>query len=338
MKILYISVHSTLEYDELRMFLSLGHEVFSLHGAYQLWQGDGKRPPIDHKIDTHLVDIAMQCSREKIHEELCAWADVIFFMHRTDWIKDNWDKMKGKKVVLRTIGQNTEHNERDIEPLRRKGLKIVRMSETEKTIPNYQGDDAIIRFYKDEDEFNNWQGNTIQIVNVSQAMFGNEKVHSRGDHMSIDVFRKIVDKLPWKIFGPDNENAENHNGGILSYEDMKNMLRFNRVFLYTGTEPSPYTLSFIEAMMCGIPIVALGMNLWNTVYTNQKTYEIPKIIINGLNGYISDSIDELRGNIDKLLNDQDLARRIGQQGRMDAIKYFGKSSISSQWKKFFETL
>lgn len=338
MNILYESVHSILEHDEIKLFLELGHKVFSLNGAYQNGQGDGKRPPLTMDINPHLQDVAMQCSRENIHQEIIDWSDIIIVMHRTDWIKNNWDKMKGKKVILRTIGQNNESNERDIEPLRKKGLLIVRMSESEKTIPNYQGEDVIIRFYKDEDEFKLYNGQTSRIVNISQAMFGNDKVHSRGDHMAIDSFKKIVDGYPWRIYGSDNEYAGENYGGILTYEDLKTMLAFNRLFLYTGTQPSPYTLSFIEALMTGIPVVALGENLWNSVYINQKTYDIPSILEVGVNGYYSDSIPQLRGWIKELLNDQDRAKEIGKKGRATAISFFGKNKIKNDWNKFLNSL
>lgn len=338
MNILFLSCHSVLEFDEIRIFQELGHTVFSLHGAYSMGQGDTKRPSLVMNNNAHLQEIAMNCSRENIHPELIEWADVIYVMHRADWIKDNWEKMKDKKIILRTIGQNSENNERDLQPLKEKGVKIVRMSPTEETIPNYQGKDALIRFNKDEDEFQGYTGQVERVVNVSQAMFGNDTVHSRGDHMNIDVFKTVTKEYPWKIFGSDNDNAGENYGGLLSYEDMKNMLRFSRVYFYTGTQPSPYTLAFIEPMMTGIPIVSIGLDLGTNVYKNQKTWEIPSIITNGVNGFISDSVAELRNYIDMLLKDHELAKKIGAAGRARAIELFGKGQRKVEWDNFLKSL
>lgn len=336
--ILYLSSHSILEYDEIKLFQELGHTVYSLHGAYSHGQGDGKRPSLPMNAPTHLHDVAMQCSRENIHPEIIAWADIIFCMHRVDWLNDNWDKMEGKKVVLRTIGQNTDSNERDIAPLRSKGLRIVRMSPTEETIVNYQGKDALIRFYKDPDEFFGYTGSVNRVVNVSQAMYGNDTVHSRGDHMNIEVFKKVMEGFDWKIYGSDNEGAGDHFGGQLSYDDMKNMFKFNGVYFYVGTQPSPYSLAFIEPFMTGIPIVSIGSNLATSVYPQQKTWEIPSIIENGVSGYVSDNIVDLRNAIMKLLNDKEHAMTISRNAVVRAKQFFGKDTIKNQWAEFFNAL
>lgn len=47
MKILYFSVHAILEYDEIRMFQSLGHTVFSLGAYYGGKASQPFRPEID---------------------------------------------------------------------------------------------------------------------------------------------------------------------------------------------------------------------------------------------------------------------------------------------------
>lgn len=59
------------------------------------------------------------------------------------------------------------------------------------------------------------------------------------------------------MFGPGNEGAP-ESGGMLSYEQMKQKMRENRAFFYTGTRITSYTLGFIEAFMTGIPIVSVS--------------------------------------------------------------------------------
>ena len=347
MNILFLSCHIVLEKDEVSLLTDLGHNVFSM-GGYQINNsGNNLRGPIPNLFqDEHLKYLSMQCSKENLHPELIEWADVILSMHNSRvevenhpqaWIANNWEKMKHKKVVWRTIGQSTKQIEECIKPFRAQGLKIVRYSPKEKYIPSFAGEDAMIRFYKDPDEYQGWTGSTNRVVNVSQAMFGGNSVHSRGDHMAIEVFKQAVEGLDWKIYGPDNENAGEHNGGLLSFDDLKNMYRFNRVYLYTGTRPASYTLGFIEAMITGMPIVSIGPEHGNAIYTDQKTFEAHEFLEDGC-GLWSDNPRELNRHLTTLLNDYDMAKEISRKAREKAIQLFGKETVSKQWEAFLKSL
>lgn len=347
MKLLYFSTHSILEFDEVKLFTELGHEVFSM-GAFQNSNlGDSMRGPIPGLYDNpELRELSHQCTKEDIHPKLVEWMDVCIMMHNPPgvkhaqpWLANNWKKMKGKPVVWRSIGQSTRQIEEGIKEFRSKGLKIVRYSPKEESIPEYQGGDAMIRFYKDPNEYTGYLGTTERIVNVSQALFGGREVKSRGDHMSLQLFNKVVTGLPWKVFGPDNENAGENNGGLLSHEDMKQMLRLNRVYFYTGTRPASYTLALIEAMMTGIPIVSVGNAAGNDVYRDQKTFEVPEILgENGVAGYWSDSPTELHDYCDFLLKNPKKALEVGTAGRVRAIELFGKANIAIAWRDFLASL
>jgi glycosyltransferase involved in cell wall biosynthesis len=94
----------------------------------------------------------------------------------------------------------------------------------------------------------------------------------------------------------------------------------------------------MEAMMTGIPIVALGPKHCNRDYPEQETYEVHEIIKDGLNGFVSDNIEELRARIKMLLENEELARTIGQAGRETAIKLFGKQVAKEGWKSFLEKI
>lgn len=351
MNILYLSCHEILEEIEIRLFTEMRHNVISLGAFLTNSVGTGKRSPIEglYKND-HLQRIGMVSSKENIHEELLTWADIVIMMHNSAplngaehpqaWLSNNWDKFKKSKkpIIWRSIGQSTKHIENSLQKFRREGLKIVRYSPKEQYIPDYVGEDVIIRFSVDPNEYQGYVGSIPQIVNISQAMFGSKNVKSRGDHMSKQIFEKVVEGFNWKIFGPDNEAAQEHNGGILPFEDLKAMLKMNRLYLYTGTRPASYTLAFIEAFATGIPIVSIGPVHGNEIY-NQKTFEVPELIgQSGIAGFWSDSVDELREYCKTLLDDHALAKRIGQQGRLRAIQFFGKDAIKSQWESFFNTL
>lgn len=347
MRILYYSAHEILEHDEIKLFTEMGHEVFSL-GVYQNSNQGILRGPVPGLYDnSHLRGVALQCSKENTHQELIDWADVIVLMHNArisvddppqPWLSGNWEKFKksGKPIVWRGIGQSNSQIEQALVPFRKEGLKIVRHSPKDDTIPGYAGMDAMIRFYKDPDEYYGYNGQNARVINLSQALFGSDKVASRGDHMCIDFFKQVVDGYDWKVFGPDNQNAGEHNGGELSFEDLKQMFRFNRVFFYTGTRPANYTLAPIEAMMTGMPIVSIGPEHGNEIYTDQKTFEMHELIGDG--GYWTDSFTQARKYLADLLTNHQLALEMGAKARARAIELFGKDKIRKDWEEFFKTL
>lgn len=345
--LLYLSTHSVLEYLEIKLFTELGFNVISL-GAYTRNEPNSLRGTVPNLYDNpELRDIALNCHQSKIDPKLLEWADVIVVMHNPPssshvqpWIADNWNNFKKSKkpVVWRSIGQSSGQVEEGLKKFRREGLKIVRYSPKEEKIPSYQGSDAMIRFYVDPQEFDGYTGATPRIVNISQALFGSKEVASRGDHMNLPEFKAIVEGLDWKVFGPDNENAGDHNGGVLGYEDMKAMLRFNRAYMYTGTRPASYTLAFMDAMMTGIPIVAVGPKMADNLY-RMDTYEVHELIgPSGIAGFWSNDIGELKQYCKTLLEDHNLAKTTGAKGRDRAIELFGKFRISLEWANFLKSL
>ena len=208
------------------------------------------------------------------------------------------------------------------------GLKIVRYSPFEWKIPSFSGADATIRFYKDPDEYKDWTGEKKQVITVSQAM------KKRDDCLKFTLFEACTRGLPRKLYGFSNEDVDKElSGGPLSYEELKQTLRENRVYFYTCTFPAPYTMGFQEAFMTGIPVVAIGSALagWGWI-------ETPYLIKNGVNGFTSDSTTELRNYVTQLLEDHELAKRISAEGRKTALELFSKEKIKAQWKTFFESL
>lgn len=334
LKLLYLSCHSIAEYDEVSLFKEIGLDVSS-HGTYANPNnpGDKKRPPIKGDYDDQFVQLCMRYGKDKLPREIIEPFDIIFSHWMPRWIENNWEVMKDKIVILRTNGQSTRDNEKWMEPYRQQGLKIVRYSPIEKTIPDYIGHDAIIRFYKDPKEWGNWNGRRERVINVTQSM------KKRGLHCGYKIFKVATSGYNRKLFGPENEDTGKLWGGLLPYEKLKQQLRDNRVYFYTGTMPSSYTLNFMEAFMTGIPIVAIGGELGNAPYLdNQFTYEIPFLIKNGVNGFVSDELGVLSECVGALLKDKKLAKKIGDAGREKAIELFGKEKIKKQWIKFFESL
>ena len=329
MKLLYLSCHAILEYDELKLFEELGVEYFSLGSYLDPRQPvDGIRPALrSERVDKWYNSAP---DRNDIPKEFFDQFDVIIVMHVPEWIEKNWDNMKHKRVIWRTIGQSTASVERRMKPYKDQGMEVVRYSKREIFIEDNIGCDALIRFYKDPEEFKGYNGINREVITFTQ------NIKHRGEWCNYETWTKVAEGLPMKVYGTKNEDMGELNGGFLTYDGMKQKMRDSAVYFYTGTQPASYTLNFIEAMMTGIPMVCIGSKFANSLNIAGDVYEIPDIINNGTNGFWSDNVDDLKNIIKALLGKPTLAKYIGECGRQTAIELFGKERIKLQWKEFLK--
>lgn len=333
MKILYISCHAILEYDEVKLLSEVGYDVFSA-GVYAFpqYRAGMPRPGIDtltHYPDLERMASTIDSSGGAIPQPLIDWADTIIFMHRPEWLEKNWQKLKHKRVIFRSIGQCISHTESLLRPLVVDGLQIIRYSPRERHIFGYAGENGMIRFYKDPEEYQGYVGTNPLVVNFTQS------IKQRARFCHYDEIQQIMAGYPNKIYGIGNEDLGEQWGGEMMYEQLHQILRTSRVFVYAGTWPACYTLSFIEALMTGMPIVAVGKKI--AQLDNSDTYpfyEIPDIIQNGYNGYCLDDINELHNIVGNLLSNHKLALELSRNARITAIQLFGKETIKTQWQNF----
>lgn len=329
MKLLYFSCHSILEYDELKLFEEMGIDYFSL-GSYVRPTSpvDPIRPALKSYPETWVR--GEPPPRDNIPFEFVSQFDTIMIMHVPEWIEQNWEKFRGKRVIWRTIGQSTANIEARMAQYKSMGMEIVRYSPREANLEPTAGCDKIIRFYKDEREFGHWIGAGNEVITFAQNM------KHRGEFCNYQAFEEIAEGFNAHVYGPKNENAGDLNGGYMTYGEMQQKLRDGRVYIYTGTQPASYVLNLIEAMMTGIPVIALGPKHGNSLNPKTDLYEIPDIITTGVNGFVSDDIKEIRKWVQLLLNDLKLARRIGEMGRQRAIELFGREVIKLKWQEFLK--
>ena len=330
MNLLYLSCHSILEYDELRIFNELGIDVFS-HGAYHNPQNidDKKRPPLDIPFHKQFSDNTLLYPKENLDPAVVKWADTIICMHVSDWLISNWKRLKGKRVILRTIGQNTIEDENKAKWMRNEGLEIVRCSPREETIPGYLKSDEMIRFAKKPEEFGPWTGQKMQVITVAQSFM------QRDFSCNYSIFEKATLNYPRKVFGPHNEGLGDTYGGCPNYADLREELAGAFLYFYTGTYPASYTLNFIEAAMTGLPMVALGDFLGNgTDFAAQQTYEVAELLNKYDAGLTGNTVAELKAEVDVLFSQPDLRKKFSHNIREMAIENFGFDKIKEQWKQF----
>lgn len=110
-----------------------------------------------------------------------------------------------------------------------------------------------------------------------------------------------------------------------STSDLINSYNRCGVFLNTS-QYSPVPMSLLEAMACGCPIVS------------SATCMIPEIIKHGENGLLAKSNDEYPELIDRILNDEDLAKYLGENARKTILEKFNIELFINNWNKVFREM
>lgn len=270
MNILLLLAHSIAEYDDVRMFTDMGHDVFSV-GAYTdpRHPGDDKRPALPqapwHPELAALVPDQM-AAKEHLPPELLEWADAVIVHHYLDrWVADQWGRLRPgprrPRIIWRTCGQSDFRLEERMAPLVREGLEVVRYSPAERRFfepsGRWAGQQALIRFGKYLADYPAWEPDREHpyVANVTQNML------QRGDWCGLGWYSQATRGLDARPAGPGSEELPG-GVGMLEYPDLLEYLRRASAYVYTGTVPASYTLGLLEAMLVGVPIVSMTGEAW----------------------------------------------------------------------------
>ena len=345
MNILLLASHEIAEYDDLRMFTEMGHNVFCPGGYQNPQEHEGLRPAVpDAPVFPELIEACEDIRRQygdpgpmidwakaRLPDKVIEWADIIIVHHFVDrWIGGQWDRIGHKRVVWRTCGQSNPDLEAYMAQARPHGLQIVRYSPKEQHLPNYAGHDAIIRFGKDPDEYGGWTGEVPCVANVTQHMV------QRGDNVGLSYYLEATKGLYARPAGPGSEQLR--GVGSLDFDAMKDYLRRCRVYLYTGTQPASYTLGLIEAMMTGVPVVSIGPKAFGPGWIGD-VFEGHELAIAYDDepapwGWSSDEPAEANKYLRLLLEDDEEAQAFSVGLRKYAIERFGIDKIKAEWAAF----
>lgn len=104
---------------------------------------------------------------------------------------------------------------------------------------------------------------------------------------------------------------------VYEYEDLQKALRRSRLYLHDGEQE--YTVTLIEAMMTGLPLVSF------------RIPGIERYVEHGVNGFIGSSAKEIREYCRLLLNDEVLARSMGRASRTRAERDFHEARWRREW-------
>ncbi|HKQ27759.1 MAG TPA: glycosyltransferase family 4 protein [Burkholderiales bacterium] len=145
-------------------------------------------------------------------------------------------------------------------------------------------------------------------------------ITKRGRRLGFDVFRDARNRVPLDLVGMGAQDA----GGLgeVLHADLPAFAARYRFFF----NPIRYTsmgLAVIEAMMVGLPIVALA------------TTEMVTVSTNGVNGFIDTNVENLVNAMQALIADPEEARRLGQAARRTAHARFNIGRFVADWNDAF---
>jgi len=153
----------------------------------------------------------------------------------------------------------------------------------------------VIPFFIDTDFFYGYNGKTAAGLRVAN------QVAQKRLLLHWELHQQICRDFPVQIVGynPDMPHARR----AADREQLREFFRTHRFYIHTAHPEyeDGYNMASLEAMATGMPVVC------------NAHPSAP--IINGVNGFISDNVQELREGIRQLLADPALAKRMGQAAR-----------------------
>lgn len=351
MKILYLSCHETLEADELYVLNKLGHEVFSV-GHYTDINNPlhaAKNGKLDIKQDSSLLEqfkkshdyehIANRMKNVsannvlsaylfKINQEFAKQFDLVVIAHWEENLEINWESLKNKPVIMRYIGQPNGYWCRYAQ---NKNVTKIAYSHTEKHINRHYKFDAIVPPFVDVDYYSGWTGGTDVVLTI------NKWLKKRGEASAWAEYLQVTNGFNRVVCGFGNEDIEFAKTEVPSNE-LHEMRKSCGVYFSTCSKPGPFTYSFIEALSTGIPMVSIGPTIGSIKTENGiiPTFVAHEYIENGVNGFYSDNIRELRSFISTVLKDEKLAKQMGAAGRETAKKHFSIEASMKNWDRLIK--
>lgn len=186
---------------------------------------------------------------------------------------------------------------------------------TEHNKVSWQGrqEDVVIPHGIDTDKFKGYSG--YDIVGISVV----NQFAARDVFCGWNLWQSIAKEIPMRLIGENpgiSQPAKDEN-------DLITQLSNARFFLNTS-QWSPCPLSLLEAASVGLPIVSTAQQ------------DIPRIFKHGENAFLSNNPSELIGYCKQLLNDYDLAVKMGNAARQVILDNYTIDRFLSTWNKVFD--
>lgn len=142
----------------------------------------------------------------------------------------------------------------------------------------------------------------------------------RGRRLGFDIYRQAKAEVPLDLVGMGAQEAAGI-GEVLHAELAAFAARYR--FFFNPIRYTSMGLAVIEAMMIGMPVVALA------------TTEMATVINDGVNGFIDTDPGKLIARMKQLLQDRALAANLGAAAKRTALQRFGIERFVADWNDAF---
>ena len=247
--------------------------------------------------------------------------DCILFQSNKNWLVDQYEILDEKQRKLPRI--YLEHDPPRNSPTDTKHLVndpdviIVHVSHFNKLMWNNQNSKVVkVIEHGAIIPETNYKGDLEKGIVVVNNLF------QRGRRLGADIFTEVSKKIPLDLVGM---GTKEYGGlGEVMHADLPEFISHYRFFF----NPIRYTslgLAVIEAMMTGVPMVALATTEYVTVIKNHQ------------NGFINTDIDYLIHKMELLLSNKIWAADIGANGKRSAEERFNIYRFTEEWQELFES-
>lgn len=156
---------------------------------------------------------------------------------------------------------------------------------------------------------------------LSRGMVVVNDIRRRQRVCGLDIWDYVNERVPLDLYGFNSLEIGGF-GDVSQIELLRREVRYR--FFFNPIRYTSFPLAVVEAMMLGVPVVALA------------TTELPTVIENGTSGFVSNDVDYLVRCMEMLLEDQEEAHRIGANARSAARKRFNIERFARDWDTVFQ--
>jgi hypothetical protein len=163
------------------------------------------------------------------------------------------------------------------------------------------------------DQYRGWSGELPAVLRVANMQRARDVL--LGHALQQEVLRGLPNRLlGWNPDVPGAAPAQD-------WEDLKHCYRRHRCFLISNRAPleDGFNLALLEAMATGMPVVS----------TPHPTSPVR----HGENGLVGETCAELREHLVSLLQDRDLARKLGERARATVLEEFPYPDFLAAWDR-----
>lgn len=179
---------------------------------------------------------------------------------------------------------------------------------------SYEEGGAVISHGVDTDVFKP----SKEVVKKKTLLSVANDFRARNHLLGFDAWQQIVNGLPHKLVGRNAGLSEESK----TVEELVGYYQESQIFLNT-TLISPIPMSLLEAMSCGLAVVAF------------PTCQIPSVLSHGVNGILANNPDEARKYCSYLLNKPEECDRLGQNARKTIEEKYSLSRFVDNWNEIF---